>query len=161
MRSPDFTWAKPSVWYVLNMARISKGSGSGGRPASRSAPFGASSTKTGGDIAGEGSGVSLRRARAVDQIVIGDRGRLVLPAAVRTELGLSAGSRLLLSTEPDGSLRLRPYRAVADAGRGLLAELGSSSMVDELIAERRAAAAAEDTRMSAGESPTGDDQASE
>ncbi len=57
---------------------------------------------------------------------------------------MTAGSRLLLSTDPDGSLRLRPYRAVADAGRGLLAELGSTSMADELIEERRAAAAAED-----------------
>lgn len=68
----------------------------------------------------------------------------MLPAAIRADLGLVAGSRLLLSTDPDGSLRLRPYRAVADAGRGLLAELGSGSMVDELVAERRAAAAAED-----------------
>lgn len=68
----------------------------------------------------------------------------MLPAAIRADLGLVAGSRLLLSTDPDGSLRLRPYRAVADAGRGLLADLGSGSMVDELVAERRAAAAAED-----------------
>jgi AbrB family looped-hinge helix DNA binding protein len=83
-------------------------------------------------------------AARTDLVVVGDRGRLVLPAAVRAELGLSAGSRLLLSREPDGSLRLRPYRAVADAGRGLLADLGPGSMVDELIAERRAAAAAED-----------------
>jgi hypothetical protein len=50
----------------------------------------------------------------------------------------------LLSSEPDGSLRLRPYRAIADGGRGMLADLGSGSIVDELIAERRAAAAAED-----------------
>lgn len=72
------------------------------------------------------------------------RGRIVLPAGVRAQLGLTTGSRLLLSTESDGSLRLRPYRAVADAGRGLLAGLGAGSMVDELIEERRASAAAED-----------------
>jgi len=78
-----------------------------------------------------------------DQIVVGDRGRVVLPAAVRVELGLIAGSRLLLSIEPDGSLRLRPLRSVADAGRGLLASLGPGSMVDELVDERRATAAAE------------------
>jgi AbrB family looped-hinge helix DNA binding protein len=81
------------------------------------------------------------------EVVIGDRGRLVLPAAIRAQLGLSAGSRLLLSWEADGSLRLRPYRAVADAGRGILSELGSGSMVDELLAERRAAAAAEDADL--------------
>ena len=79
----------------------------------------------------------------VDRVVVGDRGRLVLPAAIRAELGLVAGSRLLLSTDPDGSIRLRPYRAVADAGRGLLADLGSGSMVDQLVDERRTAAEAE------------------
>jgi hypothetical protein len=46
---------------------------------------------------------------------------------------------MLLSTERDGSLRLRPYRAVAAAARGILADLAPAgvSMVDELIAERR------------------------
>jgi AbrB family looped-hinge helix DNA binding protein len=78
------------------------------------------------------------------QVIVGDRGRLVLPAAIRSELGLTAGSRLLVSAESDGSLRLRPYRAVANAGRGLLAGLGPGSMVDELLEERRDAAAAED-----------------
>jgi AbrB family looped-hinge helix DNA binding protein len=81
----------------------------------------------------------------VDRIVVGDRGRLVLPAAVRARLGLTPGTRLLVSTEADGSIRLRPYRVAADAGRGLLAGLGDPrSMVDELLAERRAGAAAED-----------------
>jgi AbrB family looped-hinge helix DNA binding protein len=100
-------------------------------------------------VGAKSSGTSTRPVADVDivierQVIVGDRGRLVLPAAVRAELGLHEGSRLLLSTEPDGSLRLRPYRAVADGSRGLLAGLGGGSMVDELIAERRAAAAAED-----------------
>jgi AbrB family looped-hinge helix DNA binding protein len=79
-------------------------------------------------------------------IVVGDRGRVVLPSDVRSALGLKAGSRMLLSTEQDGSLRLRPYRSVADQGRGMLAELAPAgeSMVDELIAERRREAARED-----------------
>jgi AbrB family looped-hinge helix DNA binding protein len=65
----------------------------------------------------------------------------VLPSSIRTALGLKPGSRLLLSTEDDGSLRLRPYRAVADQSRGLFAELSRSrSLVDELLAERRAEA---------------------
>ena len=78
-------------------------------------------------------------------IVVGDRGRLVLPAAVRAALGIKHGTRLLLSTETDGSLRLRPYGAVADESRGLLAQLAptSVSFVDELIAERRAEAGRE------------------
>ncbi|MGA2010670.1 MAG: AbrB/MazE/SpoVT family DNA-binding domain-containing protein [Solirubrobacteraceae bacterium] len=76
------------------------------------------------------------------RIVVGDRGRLVLPSAVRSQLGLKPGTPMLLDTEPDGTLRLRPYRTVADSGRGLFAEDGG--MVDELLAERRAAAAGED-----------------
>jgi AbrB family looped-hinge helix DNA binding protein len=80
------------------------------------------------------------------QIVVGDRGRVVLPADVRAALGLETGSRLLLSTESDGSLWLRPYRSVADQGRGMLAGLApeGESMVDELLAERRGEAARED-----------------
>lgn len=77
-------------------------------------------------------------------VTIGDRGRVVLPAAVRQQLGLTAGTRMLLTTEPDGSLRMRPYRAVADRHRGILADLAEGgSPVDELIAERRREAARE------------------
>lgn len=46
---------------------------------------------------------------------------------------------MLLSIEDDGSLRLRPYRAVADESRGLFSDLADGgSLVDELLAERRA-----------------------
>ena len=78
-------------------------------------------------------------SREEHQVVVGDRGRVVLPSGVRRELGLELGSRLLLSTEEDGSLRLRPYRAVADQNRGMLAGLAPAgkSMVDELLEERR------------------------
>jgi hypothetical protein len=51
---------------------------------------------------------------------------------------------MLLSTEKDGSLRLRPYRAVAEQSRGLLRDLPGESMVDDLLAQRRAEAARED-----------------
>ncbi len=80
------------------------------------------------------------------QVVVGDRGRIVLPSDVRSALGLGPGSRMLLSTEQDGSLRLRPYRSVADQGRGMLAGLAPAheSMVDELLAERRRDVARED-----------------
>lgn len=85
-------------------------------------------------------------AHAERQVIVGDRGRLVLPADVRSELGIEAGARMLLSTERDGSLRLRPYRSVADQNRGLLADLAPAgeSMVGELLAERRREAASED-----------------
>jgi hypothetical protein len=54
---------------------------------------------------------------------------------------------MLLSTEVDGSVRLRPYRAVADSCRGLLSELAplEESLVEELAAERRREAPQEDS----------------
>ncbi len=70
---------------------------------------------------------------------------MVLPSAVRRELDLKPGTRMLLSTEKDGSLRLRPYRVVAEQSRGLLRDLPGESMVDDLIAQRRAEAVQEDT----------------
>lgn len=69
---------------------------------------------------------------------MGDRGRLVVPSSLRSALGLKAGTRMLLSAEEDGSLRLRPYRAVADANRGRYAGLRKAgSLVDELLEDRR------------------------
>jgi AbrB family looped-hinge helix DNA binding protein len=79
-------------------------------------------------------------------VVVGDRGRMVLPSAVRRELGLTAGTRLLVDVEPDGSVKLQPFRAAAEQTRGLLGELApyGGSAVDELLAERRAEAAREE-----------------
>jgi len=81
-------------------------------------------------------------------VVVGDRGRLVLPSKVRAELDLKPGTHMLLSTEADGSLRLRPYRAVAEQARGMLSGLAETgdSLVDELLLERRREAADEDRR---------------
>jgi hypothetical protein len=45
-----------------------------------------------------------------------------------------------------------PYRAAADAARGLLAGLGTGSAVDELLAARREEAAAEEAAATAHES---------
>lgn len=77
-------------------------------------------------------------------VELGARGRLVLPAAVRRQLELSTGSRLVLTVEPDGSLRLYSARARAERLRGLLAGVSPERMLtEELIAERRAEARAE------------------
>lgn len=87
------------------------------------------------------------------EVTIGDRGRVVLPAAVRSALGLEPGMRMLLSTEPDGSLRLRSYRAVAKQSQGMLTDLApaETSMVEELLAERRAESARQDAQSDAGQ----------
>ncbi len=56
--------------------------------------------------------------------------------------------RMLLSTESDGSVRLRSFRAVAAHSKGLLAELApaEASMVEELLGERRSEATREDAQ---------------
>ena len=75
---------------------------------------------------------------------LGARGRLVLPAGVRRQLELSTGSQLVLTVEPDGSLRLTSARATAERLRGLLAGVSPERrLTEELIAERRAEARAE------------------
>ena len=67
----------------------------------------------------------------------------MIPAAVRAELGLSAGDsiyiqltgrRLVLERQQDAAAELRKMAAAVPANR---------SLVDELLAERRAAAANE------------------
>ncbi|MDQ3716855.1 MAG: AbrB/MazE/SpoVT family DNA-binding domain-containing protein [Actinomycetota bacterium] len=71
-----------------------------------------------------------------------DRGRLVLPAAMRRRLGLEPGDLLLVS-ESDGVLRLASRRAAA---RGLIGLAGSAdhSTVEELRSQRRRDASGED-----------------
>jgi AbrB family looped-hinge helix DNA binding protein len=68
-----------------------------------------------------------------------DRGRLVLPAEIRTRLNLREGDELVVRVEPDTSLRLTSVRQVLREIRGLYkARAGHRSLSDELIAERRA-----------------------
>jgi len=74
-------------------------------------------------------------------VKIGDRGRLVLPAPVRDSLGLEDGSQLLLYLdESNASVRLERARDVARSGCGMFADDSGRSLVDELLAERRAEA---------------------
>jgi len=76
-------------------------------------------------------------------VVMGRQGRLVLPASVRAALGLSPGDRLHLHVAGERIVLVRPQDAATE-----LRQLGASvprsrALVDELLAERRAAAAAE------------------
>jgi len=76
-------------------------------------------------------------------VVVGQQGRLVIPAEVRAAWGLSAGDRLHVHLAGDRLVLERPRDAAVQLRR-----LGSKvppgrSLVDELLAERRAAAAAE------------------
>lgn len=71
---------------------------------------------------------------------MGDRGRLVIPAELRERIGLAEGVPLILLETPHG-LVLLTRSQLAELVR---ADLGGLSLVDELLAERRAGSAAED-----------------
>jgi AbrB family looped-hinge helix DNA binding protein len=77
---------------------------------------------------------------------LGARGRLVIPAELRARFGWREGDRMMLIVGPDGIVRLESRDDVVERGLGLFAHLGrpGQSVVDELIAERRAEAAAEE-----------------
>ena len=64
----------------------------------------------------------------------------MLPAAVRRQLQLRAGERLLLIVDA-GSIRIMPARLQVREARGIYRHLAPKrSLSDELIAERRAEA---------------------
>lgn len=76
-------------------------------------------------------------------VVLGRQGRLVIPAEVRTRLGLAPGDRLHLHLSGSRLVLERPQDAVGELRR-LGAEVPAGrSLVEELLAERRAAAADE------------------
>jgi AbrB family looped-hinge helix DNA binding protein len=76
-------------------------------------------------------------------VVLGRQGRLVIPAEVRGALGLAAGDRLHLHVAGQTLVLERQEEAAAEL-RGLASNVPRTrSLVDELLAERRLAAAAE------------------
>lgn len=82
-------------------------------------------------------------ARMDATVVIGQQGRVVIPAEMRETLGLVAGDRLHVQLIGSRLVLERPQDAVAEL-RGIGSEVPQArSLVEELLAERRAAAAAE------------------
>ncbi len=83
-------------------------------------------------------------AAAMDAtIVLGQQGRLVIPAEVRTALSLAPGDRLHLHVSGQRLVLERQQDAAAEL-RGLATSIPRSrSLVEELLAERRVAAACE------------------
>ncbi|HMR48034.1 MAG TPA: AbrB/MazE/SpoVT family DNA-binding domain-containing protein [Arachnia sp.] len=71
---------------------------------------------------------------------LGDRGRLVVPAELRTHQGWEQGTPLLFIETPNGVVLMTREQAK----RSLRDQLAGKSLVDELITERRAAARQDD-----------------
>ena len=71
---------------------------------------------------------------------MGDRGRIVVPAAVRERAGLVAGSPMVLVESPDG-LVLLTRDQLRDRVRS---DLAGRDLVNQLLADRRRAAVIED-----------------
>jgi bifunctional DNA-binding transcriptional regulator/antitoxin component of YhaV-PrlF toxin-antitoxin module len=75
-------------------------------------------------------------------IVMGDRGRLVVPADVRERQGWVQGAALLLVETDEGVVLTTREQAKAM----LRAQLAGDSLVEQLMAERRLAATADDAQ---------------
>jgi len=78
---------------------------------------------------------------ATNALSVGPKGRVVIPVEIRRQLGLQEGSQLVALVEGDGVLLL-PRDAVKQRLRGMFAGV-RTSMAEELIRDRRAAAAKE------------------
>ena len=76
-------------------------------------------------------------------IVLGRQGRLVIPAEIRSALGLEPGDRLHISARGSALTLERQTDAVSELRKFADAVPKSRSFVDELLAERRLAAANE------------------
>lgn len=76
-------------------------------------------------------------------LVLGQQGRVVIPAEIRSALGLAPGDRLHLHVTGQRLVLERQQDAVTEL-RGLASALPKErSLVDELIADRQRSAAAE------------------
>lgn len=73
-----------------------------------------------------------------------ERGRLLLPAELRRQLGMRAGDDLVVSEESAGVLRVESRRAAAHALIGLAGSAGDRSAIDDLRDERRREVAGQD-----------------
>ncbi|MGD9702405.1 MAG: AbrB/MazE/SpoVT family DNA-binding domain-containing protein [Acidimicrobiia bacterium] len=73
-------------------------------------------------------------------VVVGDRGRIVVPAEVRARAGLSEGTSLVLLDTPGGLVLLTRPQLRARVRE----ELEGLDLVGQLLADRRRAAAQED-----------------
>lgn len=73
-----------------------------------------------------------------EMVVLGESGRIVLPAAIRKEFGLQTGERLTVFSQ-DGEIRIVSRRmALQNIQAGIIKQRGSlKGILDEFLEERR------------------------
>ena len=73
------------------------------------------------------------------EVSVGEKGRIVLPAAIRERLAVKPGDKLVLLSEPSGEVRLISRRHQVRKLRGMFSQVEPQEAVwsDELIRERR------------------------
>jgi antitoxin PrlF len=76
-------------------------------------------------------------------ITMGKQGRVVIPAEIRARLGLAPGDQLHLHVAGTRLVIERPQDAVIELRQLASGVPSTRSLVEELLAERRTAAAAE------------------
>jgi AbrB family looped-hinge helix DNA binding protein len=74
-------------------------------------------------------------------VIVGDKGRVVVPADIRERAGLTVGTTLIMFETPAG-LVLMTREQLRSRVRD---DLSGSNLVDDLLAGRRREAAGEDT----------------
>ena len=79
-----------------------------------------------------------------ETVVLGESGRIVLPAAIRKELGLKVGDRLTVSSD-QGAIRILSRKMALERIRaGIIRQRGSlEGILDEFLAEKHEEAARE------------------
>jgi AbrB family looped-hinge helix DNA binding protein len=82
--------------------------------------------------------------KMTETVVLGESGRIVIPAAIRKELGLKAGVRLTVSCD-QGEIRILSRKmALASIRAGIIKHRGSlNGILDEFLAEKHEEAARE------------------
>jgi AbrB family looped-hinge helix DNA binding protein len=78
------------------------------------------------------------------ELQVGRQGRIVIPAVLRQHWQISSGDTLLARLEDDRLVLEKPAQVIQRVKQRYAALHGQSSLADELIAERRAAATQED-----------------
>jgi AbrB family looped-hinge helix DNA binding protein len=76
-------------------------------------------------------------------IRLGARGRIVLPARVRKQLGLRTGDSLIVTIEQEGAIRLTRLQRQLQAMQGMFRKQPKRILSRELIQDRKREAARE------------------